>query len=619
MALRSLRKEFAVAVAAGEQAIRINTDEHDDAIKTIAEVCRKYNWQLRVWDQTVGGVRYLPVEDEEPKAKTAGPAGLSSDSSSLSHLAEAVWFWQKPADPDPQSEGEVRPFVLVMKNFHLGFEQQRGPLVSVVQHLVGDKIADHPKYKEQLKAQLYDPKDIPGDCNTGKFLVGLMPAEARIPREVEPLFKTLDHELPDLEELLTILEGVNGDEPLPGDAVKVCQHALGLTRLQAEGVFTASIIEKKRVDAEFVWQEKARVLNREGLVEVYQGQETFNDVVGLTGVKEMLTSLLTPDEAEPDNPDVRGKGILLVGGPGVGKSLIAKAAGNSLGLPMLQAHPGNLMGEFVGTTERNTRKLFQVLKAMAPCLTLIDEVEKVMPSARGGDHDSGVGRRMAGTFMTQMNDMTEPVYWLFTANSVEDVHEAFFRAERVDGVFYVPLPTPEQRASAWAYYIKKFFPAEINGKPFARHVQLDVPALLDEADAQEVGQDAAWIDQVATALMSVKQPERDNWLNDLTTDAAARVRAKFVDDEGWTPAEIRACCRLSRLLKEPPGRTARRVRPVSVSAKASLDALEKWAENAALDAETGELYAKPTPAQASKAAGGGKVRRTVRTLNPVKQ
>ena len=56
MALRSLRKEFGVAVGAAETALRINSDEIDDALKTMTEVAKEFGWELRVWDHTVGTV-----------------------------------------------------------------------------------------------------------------------------------------------------------------------------------------------------------------------------------------------------------------------------------------------------------------------------------------------------------------------------------------------------------------------------------------------------------------------------------------------------------------------------------------------------------------------------------
>ena len=85
---------------------------------------------------------------------------------------------------------------------------------------------------------------------------------------------------------------------------------------------------------------------------------------------------------------------------------------------------------------------------MSPCVVIIDEVSKVMPAA-GGDRDGGVGSRMLGTFLTQMNDIKESIFWVFTENDISNMHEAFTRAERVDAIFYVRLPDDKQRAEVW--------------------------------------------------------------------------------------------------------------------------------------------------------------------------
>jgi hypothetical protein len=286
MPLRSLRKEFGVAIGASNPAVRVNTDEIPDALAVLTEVCRKHQWELRVWDETVGTQWYNGDEPRRPAGvRAGGPEGLSQ-AGPASALAELLNFWREPAKADDAEPGEVQPVVLVLKNFHLGFERARGPLVSIIQHLATDKIRDLPGY-EQNKAE-YDRRRIAGDSDTGKFVVGLMPAEARLPPEVAPLFKVIDHELPDEEELGKILDGVvppdtEDTEDAPAERARVCKFALGLTRLQAEGVFAARHRPGRPGRPEYVWQEKSRILNKEGLVELHQGKETFADVAGLDG------------------------------------------------------------------------------------------------------------------------------------------------------------------------------------------------------------------------------------------------------------------------------------------------------------------------------------------------
>lgn len=640
MALRNLRKEFGVAIGAGEPAIRIDTDEIEDCLKTLTSVCKKNGWEMRVFDALIGTKWY--VGEPPPKNQSDGGIPTKKDAGSLlnamnggegpggaakppPNIPQALMdFWREQAKPDKATPGDVAPIVLVVKNFHLGFERAKEPMINLVQHLVSDRIMNLPEYDEVHKKHLYDPHEIPGDLNTGKFVVGLMPAEAKLPPEVDPLFKKLTHELPDEEELRTILDGVistsaaesEDDEDNPNgltseDRKKVCKFALGLTRLQAEGVFASCKVSNQgRIVPDYVWKAKSDILNKEGLIELYQGTEKFKDVIGLDGAKAFLKGLLTPDPFDDSDPDCRAKGVLYVGPPGAGKSLLAKAAGNEFGFPILMINPSNLKGSYVGESEKNTRKMFQILRAHAPCIAVVDEVEKVMPKSRGGGGDSGVSAAMEGTFLTHMNDMKEQVFWCFTANDVKGMHEAFFRAERVDGVFYVRLPGPEQRAGLWKLYAKKFFPKEaLNGKdmvPFPRYANLNLGDLLDELKKAKKVNAKEWAEKLTIPLLCIadrdKRAEQVEKIKEVNENVGGFL--KEVNDEGWSPAEIRSCCRLARKLKEPVSKTQSRIRPVSVSAAKVIAGLEEWASESALDAETGETYVQP---QAEDAETGEKV------------
>ncbi len=646
--LRNLTKEFSVAVGAGEPAIRINTHEMLDCVANLADGCKKRGWELRVFDPLVGvqlivgDEQYKKPQEAKPVSTVRSPAdlvaavggnmGANAPTSALQALLD---FHNEPAKTDKSVQGEVLPVIMVFKNFHYIFERNREMACTIIQHVVGDKVSDHKDYGGPygLKKTVYDPHEIAADSDTGKFIVGLMPAEARIPPEVAPLFKHLIHEIPDEEELASILSGICPEPEEEDDddtgrklsadlRAKICGFARGLTRLQAEGVFAASMVQYGTINPEYVWKEKSRILNTEGLVTLYQGKERFKDVAGLEGMKEYIIKLLTPDEFDNNDPNMRAKGLLACGPPGTGKSLIAKAAGNELGLPILLVNPGNWMGQYVGQSEANTRRGFQILRAHAPCVAIIDEVEKVMPSSRSNGGDSGVGSRMEGSFLTAMNDMEELIFWMFTANDVRKMHEAFFRAERVDGVFYVRLPGPEQRAALWSLYGKMYFPKEVTIKKqivaFPRHLPTEIEVVLDELKKSKKTQPATWANRFTLPLMCLSSAgERVGWLSkirDVSQEVANAIQ--LIDDDGWSPAEIRACCRLSRRLKEPLLKTQMRIRPVKVSAAKVIEYLEEWASEAALDAETGELYVIESQRQVEESGtpirDGKKVKRKVR-------
>lgn len=638
-----LGHDFGIAVSAGEALIRIDTDEISDAITGITDVCKQHEWNLRVFD-AANGMEYLQgkgtlVNNNQAAASASKPNLLNAISGAnegpVTSLEMLTAFWKETAIPDVASRTEIVPSVLIIKNMHLMFEGPRRETVSaLVQHIVADKVDSHKDYKK-LKAELYEPNGIRPDSDTGKFLVGLMPSEAVLPPEVSPLFKLVTHGLPDEEELrsiylLTKTTDAEDDDDIGEEEeqnIRLCvSAALGLTRQQAEGVYAASLVTNKRIVPSYVWTEKSKILNKEGLVELYTGKETFKDVAGLEGAKKFLKRILTPSEFDIADPDVRAKGAVFVGPPGVGKTLIAKATGNELGLPILTANPGNWMGQYVGQSEAKTRKAFQIIKAHAPCVVIIDEVEKVMP--RSSSADSGVGGRMEGSFLTAMNDMKERVFWAFTANNVAKMHEAFLRAERVDGVFYVKLPDSKQRAKLWLLYGTKFFPKEIelHGKSvkYPGHMPTDFDTVLGElklAPKKDFNV-KGWADRFTLPLMCLTEKQRASALNTLkSTNQEVHAAIRLIADSGWSPAEIRSCCRLARLQSLPLADTQKQIRPVSVSAKGVIEKLEEWASESALDAETGEIYKRPEcnyddDDEDDERPSSVKARRKVRSMKP---
>lgn len=640
MALSNLRHEFGIAVASGEPAIRIDTDEIDDALRTLGEVCKAHGWEMRVWDRTVG-TQWVVGEPSKKKGTSApsGPGALGQ-SGAANGILTLDDFWREQAYPDSAAPGETRPVVLVLKNFHLLFEgagKEAG--VSLVQHLVADKVQDLPNYSEL--SNKFEAAGISGDSETGKFIVGLCVPDIKLPPEIAPLFKRIAHDPPDEPELGLILDGVvlpkQGDDDEDEDASRrlqisaetrkaVCKYALGLTRSQATGVFSAAVLQFGNDVAfeekfpKYVWRAKSDILNKEGLVTLYTGTETFADVVGQTGLKGLLKGLLAADEYDPENPELRSKGLCLVGPPRTGKSLTSKAAGNELGLPTLMVDVGALFGGIVGDTERNTRRCFQVIRAHAPCIAVIDEVEKTMPSGRGGDHDSGVSKRMAGSFMTNLQDIKEFVFWVFTANSTEELHEAFLADDRVDGVVYVHMPGPEQLADGWRRNIEKQFPKTFQGGDFALAKETDFEAALERVKRAKNPDVIKMADYVLPSLLCIPSDKRGEPIKKLaavSTALATRVEEIQIDDSEWTIARVKSCCRMARKLKKSLSAVARMMPRKQEKLAKAIERLETWADGEAIDAETGEAYERGVgegeDAVSPSTKKISKVKRTVRT------
>jgi SpoVK/Ycf46/Vps4 family AAA+-type ATPase len=221
---------------------------------------------------------------------------------------------------------------------------------------------------------------------------------------------------------------------------------------------------------------------------------------------------------------------LLLGVAGSGKSAFCKGLGNETQRPTLILDVGALMGSLVGQTEGNVRRALAIADAMAPCVLMIDEVEKALSGvASSGQTDSGVSARLFGTFLTWLSDHTSNVFVVCTSNDISKLPPEFSRAERFDGVFFCDLPSSAEKATIWQLYLQYY-----------------------------------------------ELPKQD------------LPRA-----ENWTGAEIRSCCRLAALLDTTLIEAAKQVVPVAVTAAESVERLRNWASGRCLSASTPGLYQKP--------------------------
>ena len=209
-----------------------------------------------------------------------------------------------------------------------------------------------------------------------------------IPVELERQFVVIEHDLPGRDQLERIARGIATDHgELPeGDALTaVLDAAAGLTRVEAENALSLSLVRHNRVTPDVLWELKAQTLKKSGLLTLHRGGETFADLGGLEALKSFCTRALRPGR----RADVQARGVLLLGPPGSGKSACAKALGNETGRPTLLLDVGTLMGSLIGQTEERTRQALKIADAMAPCVIMIDELDKAL-SGVGSTGDSGV-------------------------------------------------------------------------------------------------------------------------------------------------------------------------------------------------------------------------------------
>lgn len=285
---------------------------------------------------------------------------------------------------------------------------------------------------------------------------------------LEGLVPTFTIDLPDanalstaLTQVLSDLDGTEWGMQLKGQDAAAVQAelvnaALGLTCQEFSDALRLAGFKGGGINHDAVAVIRERKLDKLKRLGADFAAEPDVTVGGLSELMEWVNTrrkLLTPEAMELGMP--LPKGLLLVGVPGTGKSLVAKSIGSAWGLPVMSLDVGALYGGVVGQTEQNVRKLLATADACAPCILLIDELEKALAGASGHNGDSGVSQRLFGTLLSWMNDHRSQVFVVATANDVSKLPAELKRKGRFDEIFAVGLPTSEERQAILAAHLDR--------------------------------------------------------------------------------------------------------------------------------------------------------------------
>jgi ATP-dependent 26S proteasome regulatory subunit len=282
-----------------------------------------------------------------------------------------------------------------------------------------------------------------------------------LPPELERELTVIEHALPDRDQLGTVLDGIcnsAGQSPPDGEPRdQLVAAASGLTTMEAENAFALAVVERGQVNHEVVAREKAQAVKKNGLLEIVETRESLEDIGGLDVLKDWL---LTRRHAFSREAKAYGlpapKGLLIVGVPGTGKSLTAKATAKVFGVPLLKLDVGRIYGGLVGQSEANLRSVIQTAEAIAPCVLMLDEIEKAFAGSNGANSDGGTSSRVFGSFLNWMQERTSSVFVVATANDVSRLPPEMLRKGRLDELFFVDLPNEEERRLVWAIQIRRF-------------------------------------------------------------------------------------------------------------------------------------------------------------------
>ncbi|MEM8715222.1 MAG: AAA family ATPase [Cyanobacteria bacterium P01_G01_bin.4] len=291
-----------------------------------------------------------------------------------------------------------------------------------------------------------------------KTIVILAPV-VEVPADLGETVTVLEFELPtgsEIEGAITQLLGPGQSLPTAerDSLVRACQ---GLTLGRIRQALGKAIAQSGSLSADavdLILEEKRQKIRQTQILEFYPASTEIADIGGLDNLKAWLLrrgSAFTERARRYGLPQPRG--LLLVGIQGTGKSLTAKAIAHHWHLPLLRLDIGRLFAGLVGESESRTRQLIQISEAMSPCVLWIDEIDKAFGASSSSD--GGTTGRVLATLITWMAEKTSPVFVVATANNIQVLPPELLRKGRFDEVFFVDLPTQDERQEIFEVHLGK--------------------------------------------------------------------------------------------------------------------------------------------------------------------
>jgi len=191
------------------------------------------------------------------------------------------------------------------------------------------------------------------------------PSDKEIEKEIDKIADNVKTKIPKIKKSL---------DSSKEDIIKACS---GMTMQDVSAALSQSLVRKRDFDIKTIIQTKKQAIRKGGLLEFINPNVSLDDVGGLEPLAEWFRNrkVAMSDVAVNKHVDTV-RGTLLVGVPGCGKSLIAKAVATEYGFPCLKLDFGALFGSLVGESENNLREVIKLVTSLAPCVLWCDEMRR---------------------------------------------------------------------------------------------------------------------------------------------------------------------------------------------------------------------------------------------------
>ncbi|MFK5710160.1 AAA family ATPase [Lysinibacillus boronitolerans] len=329
---------------------------------------------------------------------------------------------------------------LVLKDIHHELEK---PKVQTLLKSISEKVL----YDENYEVSIF-----------------IISSELKIVPELEQYMTILDIVAPSNDEIRAILENFAKAQQITIENEIIEELIIsfkGLSQFEISQILNLAYHDDGTIsskDKELILQEKEQFIKKSGLLELIRTKENIDDIGGLENLKQWLlrkSKIFNNIERAIQHGVDIPKGLMLIGMPGCGKSLAAKASAKMFEVPLVRLDIGKLFGKYVGESEDNMRKALKLAEAVSPCVLWIDEIEKAFSGIGDGSGGNSVTTRLFGTFLTWMQEKESSVFVVATANDISSLPPEFLRKGRFDELFSIDLPNDRERLKIFQIHLTK--------------------------------------------------------------------------------------------------------------------------------------------------------------------
>lgn len=438
--MRKCMYEVLDLLNAKAKCIWINTYEEEAVIKDIKDVSTRLRIPMNIYTHSfVSGIQKINLTDN--KINEPDP------SMNIDKLFKTIYNVTRGIEQDQEmlemmeENGQTviadLNNIFILKDFHL--------------------MIDNPNIKRMLRDV------VEGKYKNYNAIIVISPF-TDIPTEHEKLFSVIDYETPDENMINNVLslalnagrknpDFIDIDEEEERLIVKACK---GLTLEEISYILRLSLVKHKKICVQEINQYKIELIKKSNILDYKVPNAKLDEIGGNIAFKNWIGEVM--DAMSPEALEFgcsKPKGYLALGIPGSAKTMLAEALASSMELPFLKLDMSKILDSKVGSSEKNMSQAIRMVKATAPCLLLIDEVEKTLSGMQSsGASDAGTMSRAIGAILEFLAE-DHGVFVVMTSNDVSQLPPELTRAGRLDAIWYFGIPNEDERREIFKIHFNK--------------------------------------------------------------------------------------------------------------------------------------------------------------------